>query len=126
MEPPLELLLVLLDFIDLQLYLSDILLYLLLAILLLTSALISGSEVAFFSINPMQKKELDESDSTIDKLIQTLLLDPKKLLATILISNNFVNIAILVFSSFLIERMAWMATLSELVVFLIQVVVVTF
>ncbi len=126
MEPPSDLYLVLLDVINYQSYLNDILLYLLLAVLLLMSALISGSEVAFFSINPIQKKELEESDSSNDKLIQSLLLDPKKLLATILIANNFVNIAIVVFSSFLIERMAWMAALSELLVFLIQVVIVTF
>jgi gliding motility-associated protein GldE len=94
--------------------------------LLLVSALISGSEVAFFSINPLQRNELEESESSKDKLILSLLLGPKKLLATILIANNFVNIAIVVFSSFLIERMTWMNEIAQILVFLIQVVVVTF
>ena len=105
---------------------NDLLLYLLLMSLLLISALISGSEVAFFSINPLQRNELEESESSKDKLILALLLGPKKLLATILIANNFVNIAIVVFSSFLIERMSWMNEISDILVFLIQVVVVTF
>lgn len=105
---------------------KDIALVLLLLLLLVLSALISGSEVAFFSLNPVQEKELEDSESSNDKLIQSLLYSPKKLLATILISNNFVNIAIVVLSSLIINRLSIMDTMSSLVVFLIQVVVVTF
>lgn len=126
MEPPSESYFFLLETLFTIELVKDIFLYLLLIVLLIASALISGSEVAFFSISPVQEKVLEESDSAIDKLIQSLLLNPKKLLATILISNNFINIAIVVFSSFLIGRMAWMGNLSTLVVFLIQVVIVTF
>ena len=126
MEPPSESYFLLLDSLFTLELIKDISLYLLLIVLLVLSALISGSEVAFFSINPIQEKELDDSDSSNDKLIQSLLLDPKRLLATILISNNFVNIAIVVLSSFIIERIAWINNLSEIFIFLIQVVIVTF
>lgn len=126
MEPPSEAYFILLSSIFTLELLKDILLPLFLIGLLGLSALISGSEVAFFSISPLQKKELEESESSNDKLIQSLLLNPKKLLATILIVNNFVNIAIVVLSSFIINRMSWMDDLSPLLVFLIQVVIVTF
>lgn len=126
MEPPSESYFLLLESLFTFDLVKDISLYVLLIVLLILSALISGSEVAFFSISPVQQKILEESDNATDKLIQSLLLDPKKLLATILISNNFVNIAIVVFSSFLINRMEWLNDLSTLIVFLIQVVTVTF
>ena len=64
------------------------------------SALISGAEVAFFSLNP-KLLEMDETkdQKSIDAIIK-LLEHPKRLLATILVVNNFINIAIvLVFSS---------------------------
>ena len=124
MEPPSELF-----FLDSFLgnaIVQDLLMWLVFAVLLLMSALISGSEVAFFSLSPIQERELGESDSSNDKLIESLLLKPKRLLATILISNNFVNIAIVVLSSIIIGRMEWMAQLSPQMIFFIQVVVVTF
>lgn len=126
MEPPPESYNIFLDtFFTIEL-LKDVLLYLFLIVLLILSALISGSEVAFFSITPIQEKALEDSDNSSDKLIQSLLLDPKKLLATILITNNFVNIAIVVFSSYLINRISWINELSTGLIFLIQVVSVTF
>ena len=68
---------------------------LLVLFLLLSSALISGSEVAFFSL---QLKSLEDPDETepspaIQRVIN-LLRKPKRLLATILVANNFINIAI--------------------------------
>jgi len=64
-----------------------------LLLLLVSSALISGSEVAFFSLNQTQ---LDNDSKTFknQKLVVTLLENPKRLLATILVANNFINIAI--------------------------------
>jgi gliding motility-associated protein GldE len=126
LEPPSEPYFLLLDSLFNLELIKDISLYLLLIVLLVLSALISGSEVAFFSISPIQEKVLEDSESSNDKLIQFLLLNPKKLLATILISNNFVNIAIVVFSSFIIDRIAWLHQQPELIIFLIQVVIVTF
>ena len=63
--------------------------------LLVCSALISASEVAFFSLNPATLNELQESDRKTDKKILNTLKHPQQLLATILIANNFVNVAII-------------------------------
>ena len=69
---------------------------LVISILLLgCSALIGSAEVAFFSLTPADLNELEESDSKRDKKILTLLKQPQDLLATILIGNNFVNVAII-------------------------------
>ena len=69
-------------------------------LLLVGSALISGAEVAFFSLQLKAVEELDENNT--DPILQrviALLKRPKRLLATILVANNFINIAIvLVFS----------------------------
>ena len=62
--------------------------------LLVFSALISGSEVALFSLTPTDLKEEDASSRNL-KIISKLLDRPKKLLATILVANNFINIAII-------------------------------
>ena len=67
---------------------------LLLLILLTISALISGSEIAFFSLSNSEiENNFDENDKKA-KIIKDLLKKPKRLLATILITNNFINIAI--------------------------------
>jgi len=97
-----------------------------LVILIVLSALVSGSEVAFFSLTPTQHLEIEESDSSNDKVIQSLMVSPKKLLATILIANNFINIAIVVLSTFLMDFIPGLNTFPMYLVFLIQVVGVTF
>ena len=72
-----------------------------LLILLLTSALISGTEVAFFSLS---KTDLEESkNSEKNNLVRQQLEKPKKLLATILIANNFINILIILLFAYLGE-----------------------
>ncbi|MBP2831363.1 gliding motility-associated protein GldE [Aquimarina sp. U1-2] len=65
----------------------------LLITLLVSSALISGSEVALFSLTSKDVKE-EETDTKNGEIIAKLLSNPKKLLATILVANNFINIAI--------------------------------
>ncbi|TXN38011.1 gliding motility-associated protein GldE [Flagellimonas hymeniacidonis] len=71
-----------------------------LLLLLACSALISGAEVALFGLSQTDLNELEEADSSKGKLIVQLLKRPKKLLATILITNNAINIGIvLLFSS---------------------------
>lgn len=71
-----------------------------LLLLLMCSALISGAEVALFGLSQTDLNELEEQDSSSGKLIVRLLDNPKKLLATILITNNAINIGIvLLFSS---------------------------
>lgn len=70
-------------------------------ILLACSAFISGSEVALFSLSQKDVDEIQNKDFNKGTLIARLLEKPKKLLATILVANNFVNIAIvIIFSSF--------------------------
>ena len=79
--------------------------FVILLLLILTSALISGSEVAFFSLSPSQMIDLQDDGSTSSNRIINLKEKPRTLLATILIANNLVNIAIVVFSDFLIKEL---------------------
>ncbi|QXP73052.1 gliding motility-associated protein GldE [Tenacibaculum sp. AHE15PA] len=91
--------------------------------LLVCSALVSGTEVAFFSISQPQIDELSSS-SKGQSTVVTLLEDPKKLLGTILITNNFINILIVLIFASLGE--VFFSGLSSGVKFLIEVVLVTF
>ena len=93
-------------------------------ILLLLSALISGSEVAYYSLSPQDKKTLEEDSSKSSQRVLELLKKPKTLLATILIGNNLVNVAIIILSS-LLMKMLFNFEGSELLGFIIQVVAVT-
>ncbi len=69
-------------------------------LLLLISALVSGSEVAFFSLSPQQLDTFKSSQKTSDKRVFYLLSRPKHLLATILILNNLVNVAIVTLATY--------------------------
>ncbi|MFT6845122.1 MAG: putative hemolysin [Flavobacteriales bacterium] len=95
-------------------------------ILLVLSALISGSEVAYFSLDPIHINEIEQSTEKNDIRIIDLLSKPKRLLATILISNNFINVAIVLFSTFLMGNLIDMSGASALTQFLVQVIAVTF
>ncbi len=97
-----------------------------LLLLLIFSALISGSEVAFFSLNPTEKEELNTTKTKINEQILTILNSPKRLLATILISNNFVNVAIIILSTYTINETFDFSSIPEWLNFLIQVVGITF
>ncbi|WP_196896216.1 gliding motility-associated protein GldE [Aureivirga marina] len=72
-----------------------------LLLLLILSALVSGAEVAFFSLSREDLDEAGNSNSTQQKLVVKLLEKPKKLLGTILIFNNFINILIVLLLSFI-------------------------
>jgi len=76
-----------------------------LAVLLVFSALVSGSEVALFSLNKSDLKDVNLRDSKSIKTISNLLSTPKKLLATILIANNFINIGIVLLFASLSENL---------------------
>ena len=72
----------------------------LLVLLLVTSGLVSGAEVAFFSLTKEILDSEEEKKSRQMEIIKKMLHNPKRLLATILITNNFINIAIvLLFAS---------------------------
>ena len=73
-------------------------------VLLVGSALVSGSEVAFFSLSPKNVKDLRGQKSTVSTKVLTLLERPRLLLATILIANNLFNLAIIILSYFVIGQ----------------------
>jgi gliding motility-associated protein GldE len=93
-------------------------------IMLFFSAMISGSEVAFFSLTPQNIKSLKEGTSRNAKHALMLLEQPERLLANILISNNFINVGIVTISAFITG-----STLDfqdkQLLGFVIQVVAIT-
>ena len=94
-------------------------------LLLLLSALISGAEVAFFSLSQLDINEASESKSSKQKTVFALLEKPQRLLATILISNNFINILIVLIFAYIGENIFDQIT-SSAIRFLIEVVLVTF
>ena len=91
--------------------------------LLFCCAMISGSEVAYFSLDA--SKWLEEKDKTSIAQIKKLLSKPNHLLATILISNNFINIAIIIISSYITDSLLDNSQ-YPIFRFIIQVVVVAF
>lgn len=105
--------------------LSKVLSIALLFLLLLMSAFISGAEVAFFSLSKIDLDRAAESRSSKKKAVVSLLERPKGLLATILVSNNFVNILIVLIFAYIGDFLFAEIT-SELLKFLIEVVLVTF
>jgi len=94
-------------------------------LLLICSALISGSEVAFFSFSPSQLKEMKSGRIKRGSQILKLLEKPKRLLATILISNNFINVAIVILSTFITRDLYNFEEVPVWLAFLIQIIVVT-
>jgi gliding motility-associated protein GldE len=95
------------------------------AVLLCLSALISASEVAFFSLPPKSREELRKSSSSRDKIVLQVYDKPKFLLATILIASNLVNIGIVLISEIIAEKELDFVS-NPIAAFLIQVVAVTF
>jgi magnesium and cobalt exporter, CNNM family len=115
-------------------------------ILLGCSALISSSEVAFFSLSINDLEKITQENSSVTQRILLLKEAPRKLLATILIANNFINIAIIILSQFILDHTIskeltkfWseqiimlsgfdisIEWLSNLITFLITIVGVTF
>ena len=93
--------------------------------LLIISAIISGSEVAFFSLSPQQISDLKKLKTGKSITLLNLLEKPKKLIATILITNNFVNVSIVVISTFITNSLIDF-TNAPLLGFIFQVVIITF
>ena len=73
-------------------------------VLLLLSGFASGSEIAFFSLTPKEISELNPEHSSRDKSIQMLRDDSERTLATILITNNFVNVTIIMLCNYIFAR----------------------
>lgn len=92
-------------------------------VLLLCSAAASASETAFFSLSPSQLNEIRSSQTDINKRIVHLLVKPKLLLATVLITNNLVNVGIVILSAYLVNH--YLDFSSTIFGFLFQVVIIT-
>lgn len=94
--------------------------------LLFLSALLAGSEVAFFSLSAEERTACRESDSSSERMIAKLLDKPQQLLATLLIFINLVNITFVTISTFITEQIVGEAEKESLVATLILLVGVTF
>ncbi len=94
-------------------------------ILLIASGVISGAEVAFFSLTKEHLESEEEQVSRKMELIKKLLNEPKRLLATILITNNFINIAIVLLFA-LIGEILFSPIGNPLIVLLIEIGLITF
>ena len=70
-------------------------------ILLVISGFASGSEIAFFSLSPSDIAELETEKQPVDKAIKKLREESERTLATILITNNFVNVTIVMLSNYI-------------------------
>ena len=104
---------------------NEIVLFLILCFLLLMSALISGSEAAFFSLSPIDKEKLKIDDTKKAEFVSRLLDKPKELLATILITNNFVNVGIVILSSALLNSFYENFIKNDTLRFLLEVILIT-
>lgn len=89
---------------------------------LLLSAFVSGSEISFFSLTPAQTEEL--SDTPRGERILSLLQQPERLLATILIANNLVNVTIVVLLNYALGPV--FEGMPPILSFIIQTVLLTF
>ena len=98
---------------------------LVLAFLLLCSALISGSEVAYFSLSNEDLENIKDSKPETGRKIGILLSTPKRLLSTILILNNLINIAIVTLTTF-VTWSIFGTNATGIIIILIQTVGVTF
>lgn len=97
---------------------------LILAILaLFVSGFISGSEIAFFSLTPAQRDDLDDSGPSGQKVLRLLEM-PERLLATVLIINNLVNVTIVVLCNFALGPI--FSGMSAVWSFILQTVLLTF
>jgi len=103
---------------------SAIIAIVLAGLLLLVSGFASASEIAFFSLSPSDLNAIDEKKHPSDEKIRKLLDDTERLLATILITNNFVNVTIIVLCNFFF--MSVFEFHSPIAEFLILTVILTF
>lgn len=94
-------------------------------VLLFFSAIVAGAEVAFFSLSSKDIEDTLQENNSKGKIISRLLDKPKKLLATLLVANNFINIAVVILFSF-VGRNIFTDIDSPLLKFILEVIVVTF
>jgi len=121
-EDPLPIILNLLYQLNVDVFhLENLFVFCLILILLVFSALISGSEVSYFSLSMSDLESLKENNH---RLIIKLLKFPNSLLATILIVNNFINVAIIILSAYL-TTISIVFPEDSVLEFIFQVVIIT-
>jgi putative hemolysin len=96
----------------------------LMVMLIASSGLFSASENALFSLSNKDKEDLKESNLPVNQAILKLLSQPKKLLATILVGNNFVNVTFVIVSSIWLESI-FNLQVNPIMDFAIKVIIVT-
>jgi putative hemolysin len=94
-------------------------------VLLFCSAVVSGAEVALFSLSQKDIDDTLQENLPTGKILSELLQRPKKLLATLLVANNFINIGVVILFSFIGSDL-FAAVTSPLLKFILEVIVVTF
>ena len=94
-------------------------------LLLFASGFVSASEIAFFSFDPNDLNDIEEEKHSSDKYIKSLLKDSERLLATILISNNFVNVTIIMLCNYFFAEVIDFGG-SVILEFLVITVILTF
>lgn len=99
--------------------------YIAMFVLLFCSALVSAAEVAYFSLTTKDLDECSREHPSQAQIITSLLQKPKKLLATLLVANNFINIGVVILFSFIGGNLFASIT-SPLLKFILEVIVVTF
>jgi putative hemolysin len=118
-EPPSQVLLSIFSGVNLMYTIS----FAAIAVLLVVSALVSASEVAFFSLKADDLDKCRQSNGKKDKIIIDLLSKPRLLLASILILNNTVNVAVVTISTFLMWEMVGTRNPTEFVVGIVTFIV---
>lgn len=96
------------------------------AVLLLLSGFASGSEIAFFSLSPTDIASLDTEKNSKDRKIEMLRNDSERTLATILITNNFVNVLIIMLCNQIFDSLLQFGARAFWLEFVIKTVLLTF
>jgi gliding motility-associated protein GldE len=92
--------------------------------LLICSALISGAEVAYFSLSPSEKQKIASESGKRNLYVHKNLETPEQLLATILVANNFINVGIVILSGFTVNSMVDFQD-NPVLGFIIQIIVIS-
>jgi gliding motility-associated protein GldE len=98
--------------------------FILAVLLLVVSGLISASEVSYFSLSPEDRQRLADEEDPADSLISRMLQRSERLMAAILIGNNFVNVAIIMLLTYAMNQI--FVQVSSAMNFVLQTVILTF
>ena len=115
-------------FLDIQFYpLSggSIIAFAFVILLLFFSATVAASELAFFSLTPTNKSEIEDGELSSDKIIKSLMLRPDKLLATLLIWNNFCDVGVVVLTTYAFNQFINFSE-APVVGFIFEIIFLTF